>query len=69
MARVPSGRRWSSSQKRVSTIVFGMGADGVKARIGCSAVAALGAGWGVRQAASGERILIAPAAPLTDTPT
>lgn len=31
--------------------------------------AALGAGWGVRQAASGERILIAPAAPLTDTPT
>jgi class 3 adenylate cyclase/CHASE2 domain-containing sensor protein len=31
--------------------------------------AALGAGWGVRQAASGERILLAPAAPLTDTPT
>jgi class 3 adenylate cyclase/CHASE2 domain-containing sensor protein len=31
--------------------------------------AALGAGWGVRQASSAERILIAPAAPLTDTPT
>jgi class 3 adenylate cyclase/CHASE2 domain-containing sensor protein len=31
--------------------------------------AALGAGWGVRQAASAERILITPAAPLTDTPT
>lgn len=31
--------------------------------------AALGAGWGVRQAAAGERILIAPAGPLTDTPT
>jgi class 3 adenylate cyclase/CHASE2 domain-containing sensor protein len=31
--------------------------------------AALGAGWGVRQASSAERILIAPAAPITDTPT
>lgn len=31
--------------------------------------AALGAGWGVRQASSVERILIAPTAPLTDTPT
>jgi class 3 adenylate cyclase/CHASE2 domain-containing sensor protein len=31
--------------------------------------AALGAGWSVRQASSAERILIAPAAPLTDTPT
>jgi len=31
--------------------------------------AALGAGWGVRQASSVERILIAPTGPLTDTPT
>jgi adenylate cyclase len=31
--------------------------------------AALGAGWGLRQASSVERILIAPAAPLADTPT
>jgi class 3 adenylate cyclase/CHASE2 domain-containing sensor protein len=31
--------------------------------------AALGAGWGLRQASSVERILIAPAAPLTDMPT
>jgi class 3 adenylate cyclase/CHASE2 domain-containing sensor protein len=31
--------------------------------------AALGAGWGVRQASSVDRILVAPAAPLTDTPT
>jgi adenylate cyclase len=31
--------------------------------------AALGAGWGIRQAASTERILIAPSAPLTDVPT
>jgi CHASE2 domain/Adenylate and Guanylate cyclase catalytic domain len=31
--------------------------------------AALGAGWGVRQASSVERILIAPTVPLTDTPT
>jgi class 3 adenylate cyclase len=31
--------------------------------------AALGAGWGVRQASSVERILIAPTAPLTDTPS
>ena len=30
--------------------------------------AALGTGWGVRQAVSVERILIAPTAPLTDTP-
>ena len=31
--------------------------------------AALGAGWSVRQAASTERILITPSAPLTDVPT
>jgi adenylate cyclase len=31
--------------------------------------AALGAGWGVRQAASTERILITPSAPLTNVPT
>ena len=31
--------------------------------------AALGAGWSVRQAASAERILITPSAPLTDIPT
>ena len=31
--------------------------------------AALGAGWSVRQAASAERILIAPTAPLTNVPT
>ena len=31
--------------------------------------AALGAGWGLRQASSVERILIAPPAPLTDMPT
>ncbi len=31
--------------------------------------AALGAGWGVRQASSTERILITPAGPLTETPT
>src|SRR5262245_14503928 len=31
--------------------------------------AALGAGWGVREASSVERILITPTAPLTDTPT
>jgi class 3 adenylate cyclase/CHASE2 domain-containing sensor protein len=31
--------------------------------------AALGAGWSVRQAASAQRILLAPVAPLADTPT
>src|SRR5262249_16992520 len=31
--------------------------------------AALGAGWGVRQAASAPRILLTPATPLADTPT
>ena len=31
--------------------------------------AALGAGWGVRQAASAQRLLLTPSAPLTDTPT
>jgi adenylate cyclase len=30
--------------------------------------AALGAGWGVRQAASAQRILLTPSAPLADTP-
>jgi class 3 adenylate cyclase/CHASE2 domain-containing sensor protein len=31
--------------------------------------AALGAGWGIRQAASTHRLLLTPSAPLTDTPT
>ena len=31
--------------------------------------AALGAGWSVRQASSAQRVLIAPNAPLNDTPT